>query len=757
MSSNDDTRDRFASLIRRSGGNVHSDDQNRIPRRDSGPNGNIFLDSVVVRHHLRQPSHLPSGKREFVGYVYRVVTNKTRSQDDFTPGVANVDKGRERDPFNAGTKIPNWHITVFIPEIHGDYLGYNIPKTLGKLSDAALLICVPENEEVAKTQGVPAIGDEVVIYYDPAEEMGAYRRKKSSGIDLRPALDPLKNNARNLSTTNMRNSQFISSIVAGEYYTPPESDDDTLVGDTKFNKKQPAAWLKSCAERNNWGMFLVDTQLSPEQKSTIVQGGETKIKQFYEPRIFTNTKAKEAQASAENKLFGVVLSDGAQNLNLMWNEFEKRGSSTHYGIDHNGRVHEFIDPTNVAYHSAARSCPGNNVMSIGISMCQFGFKYEHAFNGNSIKNKLKSTFMNLLKGKNLFVGNPDYVGLPHNVLAQLSTTNSGMPNDTYLLASKAAMESSWKLTSCLSEKYNFPLDSPAIVKYMRTNFKPNQFSDPARTPYVYNFGDLTTIIKNNAVCGYDGLITYPGVRARPWITAGRTSGGSATEYYMFCRMLNLTPDEAYYATLGSLTLPGTTKNSKINASAFLDLGAYIGKYGNIFVNNSFVPNPIDGKQMLTTAGKKIFNVADAFRKQLIIDNTHTANESAPGAPPINFGAIAGYQVQDAWSGFLWEKENYLGAEPTLEHCLYIMESARKKVFAEYQYLNNSIPDSKYSEFSTQLGQWLTRTAVNMVHVSAVAIKPPPLTPLTSICAKNPEFEAKFLEKYKISFKGILNL
>ena len=175
------------------------------------------------------------------------------------------------------------------------------------------------------------------------------------------------------------------------------------------------------------------------------------------------------------------------------------------------------------------------------------------------------------------------------------------------------------------------------------------------------------------------------------------------------------------------------------------------------MNNSFVPNPIDGKQMLITAGKKIFNVADAFRKQLIIDNTHTANESAPGAPPINFGAIAGYQVQDAWSGFLWEKENYLGAEPTLEHCLYIMESARKKVFAEYQYLNNSIPDSKYSEFSTQLGQWLTRTAVNMVHVSAVAIKPPPLTPLTSICAKNPEFEAKFLEKYKISFKGILNL
>ena len=121
--------------------------------------------------------------------------------------------------------------------------------------------------------------------------LATYRRKKSSGIDLRPALDPLKNRTRDLSSTNMRDAKFYSSVTPVEYYTPPEKPEDVLIGDTKFVKKQPSAWLKACADSNNWSAYLVETSHSPSQKSTVIEGGVNKVKQFFEPRIFTNSKA----------------------------------------------------------------------------------------------------------------------------------------------------------------------------------------------------------------------------------------------------------------------------------------------------------------------------------------------------------------------------------------------------------------------------------------------------------------------------------
>lgn len=755
MASNDEMRNKFASLVRRAGANVHASDKNPMPAADMGPASDLFKRSEQVSHALREPNHLPKGKREYTAYVARVITNKSKSQDNYVPGSSNVEKGREQDPLNVGTELPNYHISVFVPDIHSALYGYELPAGDGllELYEEALVRCIPENKEVTKTYGIPSVGDEIIIYYDPMEEnsLATYRRKKSSGIDLRPALDPLKNRTRDLSSTNMRDAKFYSSVTPVEYYTPPEKPEDVLIGDTKFVKKQPSAWLKTCADNNNWSAYLVETSHSPSQKSTVIEGGVNKVKQFFEPRIFTNSKALEANASPENKLFGVVLSDAAPSLRSMWAEFEKTRSSTHYGIDHYGKVHEFIDSAMVAYHSAAASCPGNNLMSIGISLCQFGFKYEHAFHENNTKNKLKPAFLNLLKGKNLFIGNPDYVGLPQNILA---STAIGISNDTYLMSSREGMESAWKLTSCLSNKYNIPLDTPAIVKYMRANSNLPLFKDVNRTPYLYNFNDLSTSIKTNALCGYDGLINYPGTRARSWMTAGKNYGGSATEYYMYCRMLNFNSEEAYYATLGTMVLPGTTAGSKIKSSDFINVQAYVNKYGPLFTTKSFVPNPSEGKGMLIEAGKKVFNVADTFRKNLIVENTLNA-ENTPGSVPINFGATAGYQIQDAWEQFLNEKDNYLSVSPTLEHCLYIVESARKKVFAELQYMNDAIPDSKYSEFSTALGKYITTTAVNMMHVSAKHINS--TNPLTITCANNPEFESEFMQKYKISFKQILNL
>tara|TARA_R100000808_G_scaffold367_1_gene2043 strand:- start:11921 stop:14197 length:2277 start_codon:yes stop_codon:yes gene_type:complete len=758
MASDDEMRKDFASLVRRPGSNVRTGNNNDMPPADMGPASDLFRRAEQVSHALREPTHLTKGKKEYVAYVARVITNKSKTQQNYSPGGNNPEKGRKKDLFNVGTEMPNYHISVFIPDIHSALYGYILPSAANLLGlyEEALVRCIPENKEVTKTYGIPNVGDEIIIYYDPMEEnsLATYRRKKASGIDLRPALDRYKHDRIPLTETNMRGAKFFSPLTVVEGYTPPESGQDLVIGDTKFVKKAPSSWLRSCAQKNNWAAYLInETRYSPKQKATVVEEGGTKIRQFYEPRVFTHPKAKEANASSENKLFGIVLSDGAPNLRLMWQQFEKQACSTHYGIDHNGRVHEFVEPTMVAYHSSAPSCPGNNLLTIGISTCQFGFKYEHAFNDNNIKNKLKPSFLNLIKGKNLFVGNSDYVGLPRNILAK---TSLGIANDTYLLSSKEGMESCWMLTRCLSDKYDIPLESPAIVNYMRSNSKIPQFKDTSKTPYIYNFNDISTSIKGNILCGYDGLISYPGIRSRSWITAGRAHGAAALEYYMFCRMLNFTPDEAYYATLGTLILPGTVADSKITSSVFIDLQTYISKYGSLFATRSYVPNPLDGKQMLISAGKKVFNIADSFRKQLILENTHPAGTS-PDADVINFGALAGYQIKDAWQQFLEEKENYLGISPTLEHCLYIVESARKKVFGEIQLLNKSISESKYSEYSTPFGKYVTSTAVNMFHTSAKHLAPAGTEPVTIKCSKNPEFENKFFAKYKISFKQILNL
>jgi hypothetical protein len=759
MSSNDEMRSKFAALVRTPGSNVHPSDHNNLPPADYGAASDLFKRAEQTAHILREPSHLHSGKKEYSAYVSRVITNKSKSQDNYVPGSNNAEKAQEGDIFNVGTEMPNYHISVFIPDIHSSLYGYNLPagQFLPDLYEDALVICIPESKEVTKTYGIPNVGDEIIIYYDPLEEnsLALYRRKKAAGIDLRPALDKNKGNATPISRTNMRNAKSFTSLTVVEGYAYPESEDDMIVGLTKFVKKSPSSWLKTCAQNNNWAAYLVsETPHSPEQKSTIVEAGEIKVKQMFEPRIFNNSKAKEANASADNKLFGIVLNDGAPNLKLMWKEFEKQGCSTHYGIDHYGRVHEFIDPNMTAYHATAPSCPGNNLLTIGISTCQFGFKYEHAFNNNDISKRLKAPFLNLLRGKNLFVGNPDYVGLPNNIMARSSV---GLSNDTYLLSSKEGMESCWMLTRCLSDKFSIPLDAPAIVKYMRANSSLPQFKETSRTPYVYNFNDLSTSIKGNILCGYDGLIQYPGIRSRSWITAGRSHGAAATEYYMYCRMLNFTPDDAYYATLGTLVLPGTTPNSKIRASAFIDVGSYLNKFGSLFATKSYVPNPLEARDLLIGAGKKVFNVADAFRRQLLLENIQEEESGGPeGSIGINFAATAGYQIEDAWKQFLNEKEDYLNTNLTIEHGLLIVESARKKVFEEIRQINTSMSEEKYSEYSTPFGKYLTRTAVNMFHVSAVELAAFG-TPDTITLANKQEFNNKFFEKYKISFKEILDL
>ena len=758
MSSDDEIRPNFANLVRTPGTNVSPSDLNPHPPADYSVNSDLFKRSEQAAAMLRDPSHLTKGKSEYVGYVYRVIANKSKQQNDYVPGTNNAEKGRETDIFNVGTQMPNYHFIVFIPDIHSEVYGYNLPSAnaLNDLYDTALLVCIPESDKVTKTYGIPNVGDEVIILYDPEQEgmqIGLYRRKKSSGIDLRPALDKNKNTSVPLKQTNMRNAETFSPMTIIEGYTYPDSEEDNIIGTTKFNRKSPSAWLKTCAANNNWAAYLVDeTPFAPEQYSIIAQAGTTKKRQMFEPRVFFNSKAKEANASAENKLFGIVLSDGAENLKLMWNEFEKQGCSTHYGVDHYGRVHEFVDPKMVAYHSVASSCPGNNLLTIGISTCQFGFKYEYAFIENNIKNKLKTTFLNLLKGKNLFVGNPDYIGLPNNVMAKSSL---GLSNDTYLLSSKEGMESCWMLTRCLSDKYNIPLDAPAIVKYMRANSNLPQFKNSSTTPYVYNFNDISTNIKSNVLCGYDGLINYPGVRSRSWITAGRSHGAAATEYYMFCRMLNFTPDDAYYAMLGTLVLPGTTTDSSIS-SVFVNPNQYFSKYGSLFVNRSYVPNPLQGGDMLISVGKKVFNIADTFRRQLLLENIQS-EEASEQQNIINFAGLAGYQIEDAWQQFLNEKDSYLEDDGlTPEYGLYVVESARKKVFEEIRRLNITMSEEKYSEYSTPFGQYLTKTAVNMFHSSAVSIAAGK-TPRTIQLSNKPEFENKFVEKYKISFKEILNL
>ena len=758
MSSNDEMRSKFAALVRTPGSNVHTNDQNNHPPADYGATSDLFKRSEQTSAMLREHRHLHPGKKEYSAYVSRVITNKSKSQDNYIPGSNNAEKSQEGDLFNVGTEMPNYHIIVFVPDIDSSLYGYDLPlaQSLPELYGGVLVTCIPESKEVTKTYGIPNIGEEIIIYYDPQEQnsLALYRRKKYAGIDLRPVLDKDKGTPTRISNTNMRNAKTFIPITVVEGYTYPESEEDLIFGSTKFVRKSPSSWLKTCAQNNNWAAYLIDeTPYSPEQKSTFVQAGELKVRQMFEPRIFNHSKAKQANASADNKLFGIILNDGAPNLKLMWEEFENKGCSTHYGVDHYGRVHEFIDPNMVAYHSTAPSCPGNNLLTIGISTCQFGFNYEYAFNNNNVNNRLKAPFLNLLKGKNLFVGNPDYIGLPSNIMAKSSI---GISNDTYLLSSKEGMESCWMLTRCLSDKFNIPLDAPAIVKYMRANSNLPQFKEETKTPYIYNFSDLATSIKGNILCGYDGLIQYPGIRARSWITAGRSHGAAATEYYMFCRMLGLSPDDSYYATLGTLALPGTTINSKIGSSVFINLGEYLNKYGPLFINRSYVPNPLDARELLISAGKKVFNVADTFRRQLLLENIQEKEEGTAESVGINFAATAGYQIEDAWQQFLNEKDNYLGADLTIEHGLYIIESARKKVFEEIRQIDTTMSEEKYSEYFTPFGKYLTRTAVNMFHASAAYIAEGKM-PDTIKLSNKTEFNNKFFEKYKISFKEILNL
>jgi len=756
MASESELRKKFASLIRNEGANVHSSDQNPNPPADYGQASDLFKRAAALEYAALQPKHLAKGKKEYDAIVAKVVTNKSVTDDNYVPGTNNAFKGREQDSFNIGTESANYHIAAFVPDIHSALYGFTLPGATGDLAELyeneGLVQCIPENDKVTKTYGVPNEGDEIVIYYDPMQEndLALYRRKKSTGVDIRPALDQFKGQFNALATRNMSGGQFFSPpILAEKYHFSLELGSATDVGTSKFIKKAPSEWLKACAQNNNWGAHLVESPYVPLQKSTIVEGDTSRVKQFFEPRVFTNTKAVAAEASANDKLFGIVLSDGATNLKSMWVEFEKQAGSTHYGIDHYGKVHEFVDSSMVAYHSFAGSCPGNNLLSIGISYCQFGFDFETAFNDNDINSGLRTSFRKLLQGGYLPIGNPDFIGIPSNILAKSSV---GFAKDTYMLASKLGLENSWKLVSCLASKYGMPLDAPAIVKYLRSNSNNSEFKDPNKTPYVYDFFDLSNSTKNNFLCGYDGLIKYPGIRARNWMTAGRSAGGSAAEYYMYCRMSGLNSDESYYATIASLILPGATKGSKLDSSIFIDLESYAKTFGLSYLTKSFVPNPSRASSFLVETGKKVFNIVDPLRRDLLIKDTYSSTD---GTTPITFTGLAGKEKQDAHQEFLYEKDNYLGIEPSTEHCMYIVDAARKKVFSEYKYINSNISDSKYEEYNTPFGQMLTRIAVNMFHTSAKYVDL--VTPVTIMCAGKTDFEKNFSDKYKMNFKEIINI
>ena len=529
-----------------------------------------------------------------------------------------------------------------------------------------------------------------------------------------------------------------------EFGEPDTIPTTAFEGET-FHKKKPEQWLQSCAQENGWVNYLVETKFAPPST-------------YYSNREF-GPEMTQLNASTNN-LFAVVYHDSCASIHDYWSACAKvtPKASTHYYIDNKNSVHEFIDSTLKANHVLSPHCPGNNDLSIGINCSSFSTSYSDIYVNYKTGVKLKDSYRNLFKSEYLPLGAPRQLGMP----TPCKKIFNNPFYDLQIFPSMEALEVGYKLTSCLTNKYNIPSSSDIpLIKFIKNEKKlgkitTTEFSEN-NVPYFYNPNDLKSVVptwSRNTLCGINGVSKYGGIIAETWFSGARRWGGVIQEFYSWLRMNDANKSDSFYMTLGSLACPGVSKGSEFIGELFVDYSSFISTFGQLYANYAAVPNPVstpNAASFLKELGKKYYATANFYR-ELILHRDQIVLDSA-GADLSSFILAAPIGVVDedidVWNQLSQELQGSLYSETD---CLAIYEGLRRKMFETQMKINGELTESDYNDYETDFGLFLTKAALQLMHYLSKK-----LGPETSIglCFNKAEFFDEFLMKYKVDIKSVI--
>tara|TARA_R100001594_G_scaffold150665_1_gene213285 strand:+ start:441 stop:2666 length:2226 start_codon:yes stop_codon:yes gene_type:complete len=534
-------------------------------------------------------------------------------------------------------------------------------------------------------------------------------------------------------------------ITTDPKFGEPDVFETEILAGSTFRKKQPESWLQSCAQENGWANNLVETKFAPPSK-------------YYSNRVF-DTDMAQLDASTEN-LFAIVYHDGSPSIPQYWEACVSRNdnTATHYYIDHNNSVHEFVGSTLKTNHAQAKNCPGNNDLSIGVNCSSFATTYRDIYVDYNSGVKLKDAYRNLFKNKYLPLGSPLFLGMP-------TPTGKIFNNPFYdmqIFPSNNALEVGYQLTSCLANKYNIPSDGDIpLIRFIKDEKKLGKIANTAfnknNVPYFYNPDDLRSVVPSfsrNTLCGISGLSKYAGIIAETWFSETRRQGGTIQEFYSWLRISGANKTDSFYMTLGSLLVPGVSQGASVVGNLFVDVSSYASKFGNFYLNVAAVPNPVasaEAENYLKSIGKKYYATANFYR-ELILHRDQIVLDSA-GADLSSFilAAPIGSVEEDiaVWDDISGELKAYLYTETD---CLAIYEKLRKKMFETQMKINGELVESDYQDYETDFGLFLTKTSLQFMHYLSKKLgKDKPV----GLCFDNAAFFDEFLGKYKVDIKSVI--
>ena len=525
-------------------------------------------------------------------------------------------------------------------------------------------------------------------------------------------------------------------------------DSQQTIAGQVFSERSADSWLQACANQNGWGASLTKTKFSPPPNSG-----------YFSDRDFQDLDRLNPSPSAEN-LFAVVYHNGSPSIGHYWKACAKQApkASTHYYVDNKNMVHEFISSKMKAQHAASPSCPYNNDLSVGINFSSFSKRYTDMYQDYTASSKLKTPYRDLLRSGCLPLGAPRNLGMP--------TPTGKIFNDPFcdleIFPSAPALETGYKLTNCIANKYNIEIskDIP-LISFIKSEKKLGKIPDSVFTennvPYFYNPDDLKTVVtswRRNTLCGFSGLNKYKGVIAETWFSAGKRWGGTIQEFYFWLRTNNINQEDAFYIVLGSLATPGVARGKDVLGDILVDSSAYSSKFGQMYSNIAAIPNPLSttgAYDFLKELGKRYYDISNFYRELILHRDEHVrdpANANLTSfvlAAPI--GTVDG--IKTPWDQLGMDMQEELFSQVD---CMEIYETLRKKMFETHMKLNSDIKESNFTDYQSDFGIFLTKTSLQLMHY--LSLKPEALN-LKQCFVDNESFNNSFVAKYKLSVNSVI--
>lgn len=704
-----------------------------------------------------------------VAYVEKNLTQaKGRTKRNTTKSVVH-----DRSGYSAATNTTNYNIYAYIYDLD-TVVGKKLPtnddgEEFAEMYRSGVLIhCVPLNEEVIKKQGLPKVKEKIWIRCNPLDSKreGKYIGRYNKN-DFTSTLTTRKKIKRSVSLLSGGRPLVTGAELHGLATDSPKTEKAQGV---QFTARQPSAWLKACAVENGWAANLVTTTWSPpeykvESNPTNIAGLGGKSPLFSD-RIFLDQRAISAGANNQNKLFSIVYHDGQTSIREWWEHALTAKRSIHYYVNSRSKVHEFVDPTKKANHCSNNSCPGNDDLSIGIAYCHHSTNFKNLYNENNIKNSLRARYRFLLQNGYMLIGAPNYTGIPvpHAVCGATSVASSY--HDSYIIGGKETLEIGWQLTKCLAKKYNIPIEGAIpqikmIHEYKSSGNPPSAGVTAGSTnkiPYFYNLNDIKKYLpsyQGKFLCGFDGMIKYPGIRSFAAVSANKYDGGKPPEFYAFCRMSGYSKEEAYYATLGSMILPGVTKGGRLGSSDYIvKPDIYKELFGELHTNMSAVPNPADpiARTALLEYGRKVYTIAEFYRSLILYKDSYASNIADKFSPGLIASAILDVDENNPW------QEIALSLSEETKPCLEIFDILRIKIGNQMKLSDISLTNDKINDYESDLGLYVTKLALDLfIYVSKESDNN-----AIEDCLDDDEeiydsFAKSFKDKYKFDIKTVVNI